>query len=96
MVKNKNKKPKFGISNKVILTNDQKIYPCWATMFELYAFRNTEVNDIELSNDKEYVGAIAEVINVFSHPDWNEFVYHIKYDDGKEVLVGADGLKKAA
>lgn len=83
-------KAKFKIGDNVKLKNFGKTYTTYEDMFELMGFKNTQYNgDIK---NKE----VGTIFGVQLHENQDTILYAIRTLDGREALIGEEGLIKVA
>jgi hypothetical protein len=90
----KHQSPMFKVGDEVIITNTGSQYTTYETMFELMGFKNKKHNDSRgQSFIKERVATIFD-IHYHTDPKNPAVVCGIRFDDGFELLIGQEGLRK--
>jgi hypothetical protein len=86
--------PMFKVGDEVIVTETGHQYTTYETMFELMGFKNKECNDsYGQSFIKERIATIFD-IHYHTNPKIPAVVCGIRFDDGFEMLIGQEGLRK--
>ena len=78
---------KFKIGDKVMVINVRDCYRYYDVMAELMGLTNWNEDVIPDKNSK------AIIINIEQHPEQNTLVIGIKTKDGKEYMMGEEGIK---
>ena len=81
------KQSKFKFGDRVKVTDSRCIYLLYDEMAGIMDMKNWEPNKY-ITN-----GSVATVINIQKHPTLENVLIGIRIDDGKEYIIGEDGLE---
>ena len=84
--------PLFRVGQQVVVNNADHCYTSYNKVFDLMGFKNTKEN---LPGNISNVGCeIATIFDMEYHLDFNRMLCGIRFDDGKELLIGQEGLRE--
>jgi hypothetical protein len=84
--------PLFRVGQQVVVNNADHCYTSYNKVFDLMGFKNTKEN---LPGNISNVGCkIATIFDMEYHLDFNYMLCGIRFDDGKELLIGQEGLRE--
>jgi hypothetical protein len=84
--------PLFRVGQQVVVNNADCCYTSYNKVFDLMGFKNTKENwPGNISNVK---CEIATIFDMEYHLDFNYMLCGIRFDDGKELLIGQEGLRE--
>jgi hypothetical protein len=84
--------PLFRVGQQVVVNNADHCYTSYNKVFDLMGFKNTKENlPGNISNVK---CEIATIFDMEYHLDFNYMLCGIRFDDGKELLIGQEGLRE--
>lgn len=84
--------PLFRVGQQVVVNNAEDCYTSYDKVFDLMGFKNTKKN--LPGNISNVECKIATIFDMEYHLDFNYMLCGIRFDDGKELLIGQEGLRE--